>query len=105
MKRCPECRRDYSDETLLYCLDDGTVLLDGPAAAADTATAIMPASRVSNEEPTQVFEREASLAGITRSGLKGKSVPVIAVLTATIFLVAGFSFYRYFYRPQPAPFR
>lgn len=31
MKRCPECRRDYYDETLLYCLDDGTALLEGPA--------------------------------------------------------------------------
>lgn len=30
MKRCPECRRDYYDETLLYCLDDGNVLLAGP---------------------------------------------------------------------------
>ncbi|HEX6126324.1 MAG TPA: NB-ARC domain-containing protein [Pyrinomonadaceae bacterium] len=32
MKRCPECKRDYYDETLLYCLDDGTRLLEGPAA-------------------------------------------------------------------------
>src|SRR5215204_5137808 len=31
MKRCPECRRDYYDETLLYCLDDGAALVDGPA--------------------------------------------------------------------------
>jgi len=33
MKRCLECRRDYYDDTLLYWLDDGTPLLDGPAAA------------------------------------------------------------------------
>jgi len=33
MKRCPECRRDYYDDTLLYCLDDGNALLDGPATA------------------------------------------------------------------------
>ena len=26
MKRCPECRRDYYDDSLLYCLDDGTAL-------------------------------------------------------------------------------
>ena len=31
MKRCPECRRDYYDDSLRYCLDDGTLLLDGPA--------------------------------------------------------------------------
>jgi|CXWL01.1.fsa_nt_gi TolB-like protein/lipoprotein NlpI len=35
MKRCPECRRDYYDDTLLYCLDDGNALLDGPATASD----------------------------------------------------------------------
>ena len=33
MKRCPECRRDYIDNTLLYCLDDGTELLYGPAVS------------------------------------------------------------------------
>ncbi|HEX2640699.1 MAG TPA: hypothetical protein VHL50_09015, partial [Pyrinomonadaceae bacterium] len=33
MKRCPECRRDYFDDSLLYCLDDGSRLLDGPAAS------------------------------------------------------------------------
>jgi len=44
MKRCPECRRDYYDDTLLYCLDDGTPLLDGPAthpSADEPATAIL----------------------------------------------------------------
>jgi hypothetical protein len=29
MKRCPECRRDYYDDTLLYCLDDDNALLEG----------------------------------------------------------------------------
>ena len=33
MKRCPECRRDYYDDTLLFCLDDGNALLEGPATA------------------------------------------------------------------------
>src|SRR5215218_6949918 len=41
MKRCPECRRDYYDETLLYCLDDGTSLVEGPASMDDPATAIL----------------------------------------------------------------
>src|SRR4051794_5847764 len=29
MKRCPQCRRDYFDETLSYCLDDGSALILG----------------------------------------------------------------------------
>lgn len=41
MKRCPECRRDYTDETLSFCLDDGTPLLDGPATMDEPATAIL----------------------------------------------------------------
>lgn len=35
MKRCPECRRDYFDDTLLYCLDDGNALLEGPASGSE----------------------------------------------------------------------
>lgn len=38
MKRCPECRRDYYDETLLYCLDDGNALLEGPGSQEDRPT-------------------------------------------------------------------
>ncbi len=41
MKRCPECRRDYYDDSLLYCLDDGSALLDGPGVPSEQATAIL----------------------------------------------------------------
>ena len=40
MKRCPECRRDYYDDSLRYCLDDGSVLLEGPAVS-DAQTVIL----------------------------------------------------------------
>lgn len=32
MKRCPECKRDYYDETLVYCLDDGAPLVYGASS-------------------------------------------------------------------------
>src|SRR5829696_1097956 len=35
MKRCPECMRDYTNETLNFCLDDGAALLDGPAVLSE----------------------------------------------------------------------
>ena len=41
MKRCPECRRDYHDDSLLYCLDDGVALVDGPTPPDEAATAIL----------------------------------------------------------------
>ena len=42
MKRCPECRRDYYDDTLLYCLEDGNALVQGSVPSPDEpATAIL----------------------------------------------------------------
>jgi len=50
MKRCPECRRDYTDETLNFCLDDGTPLLDGARTVDDVPTRSLP-----TEAPTITF--------------------------------------------------
>jgi adenylate cyclase len=62
MKRCPECRRDYYDDTLLYCLDDGNELLEGPASDSfgtdGPQTAILPnafSQMISEETNTAVF--------------------------------------------------
>ena len=50
MKRCPECRRDYYDDSLLYCLEDGAALIQGSVPPPDEpATAIVPGSAVSAE--------------------------------------------------------
>lgn len=64
MKRCPECRRDYFDDSLLYCLDDGTGLLEGPATF-DQQTMTLPNRPIGTgsletgiptaDFPTQVF--------------------------------------------------
>ncbi len=40
MKRCPECRKDYLDDSLLYCLDDGRMLVQG-SVTDEPATAIL----------------------------------------------------------------
>ena len=52
MKRCPECRRDYTDETLNFCLDDGATLLDGPASGDESATVVLP-NEIPSESPTR----------------------------------------------------
>jgi len=55
MKRCPECRRDYFDDSLLYCLDDGSRLLEGPTSMDLPATAILPSFPEVFEPPTQLL--------------------------------------------------
>ncbi len=55
MKRCPECRKDYLDDTLLYCLDDGTPLVQG-RVLDEPATAILSGNGISNEELTRSLQ-------------------------------------------------
>ena len=58
MKRCPECRRDYYDDTLLYCLDDGNALLEGPANRSEPGAVAtgLPA----DEPPTAILHETDS---------------------------------------------
>ena len=42
MKRCPKCQRAYEDETLRFCLEDGSPLFDARDSEAP-ATEILPA--------------------------------------------------------------
>ncbi|MGB7070070.1 MAG: hypothetical protein WBD22_11300 [Pyrinomonadaceae bacterium] len=56
MKRCPECRRDYTDDTLSFCLDDGASLVDGPATR-ESATAILSSAEVVDESPTAILPK------------------------------------------------
>jgi TolB-like protein/Tfp pilus assembly protein PilF len=41
MKRCAECGRDYNDDSLSFCLDDGKELLFGPSTIDEPATAML----------------------------------------------------------------
>ncbi len=54
MKRCPECRRDYYDDTLSFCLDDGTPLALGPASD-ENVTEILSGAVQPSESPTELF--------------------------------------------------
>jgi TolB-like protein/Tfp pilus assembly protein PilF len=61
MKRCPQCRRDYYDDTLSFCLEDGSPLvygvLDNDAATAILSEAEVPASGVPSESATRSFDQ------------------------------------------------
>ena len=52
MKRCPECRRDYYDDTLSFCLEDGAELLHG-VPDGEPATAVLHDTASSSEAPTR----------------------------------------------------
>ncbi|MBK7392134.1 MAG: hypothetical protein IPI64_02395 [Chloracidobacterium sp.] len=105
MKRCPECRRDYYDDTLLYCLDDGNALLEGPATASsgdEPATAILHSTAATGEAPTRAQIRTTEQTAVLPSGIREPLKQGIDKrLLAAPFLLAiivfgGFFGYRYF---------
>jgi TolB-like protein/Tfp pilus assembly protein PilF len=106
MKRCPECRRDYYDDTLLYCLDDGNALLEGPATASasdEPATAILHSTAAPGEAPTRAQIHMTDQTAILPTGT-GDIVPksrgidkrLLAILVLlAIIVLGGFFGYRY----------
>jgi TolB-like protein/Flp pilus assembly protein TadD len=125
MKRCPECRRDYYDDTLLYCLEDGIALVQGsvpaPVGEADEpATAILsepgaiatgfPASesparlQINTTDQTAILARGAeaepreSLGGLSEKhsfSANRATKPLAALVLAALLLVGGFFGYKY----------
>jgi hypothetical protein len=92
MKRCPECRRDYYDDSLLYCLDDGTALLEGPASL-EPATQILPDAITTEEGKTRTFDNTRT--NIARSSKRR----YLIIAAAVVFVLAlGLAGYLYFGR-------
>ena len=104
MKRCPECRRDYYDDSLLYCLDDGNPLLEGPASGGglgeELPTAILSGpGKISSgftEAATraQINTTADNLPGRTAEGNKTLVFGILALLA-----IAGIAFGVYKYSP------
>ena len=53
MKSCPSCGRTYETDAMSFCLDDGTPLIN--ASDSSAATVKIPASRLTNQSPTEVL--------------------------------------------------
>ena len=112
MKRCPECRRDYYDDTLSFCLEDGTPLVYGVSdehipVEDEPQTAILsePESaggQVGNEAATQAQIYTTDQTAVYPSGIA--EVPqikgfdrrlLLAPLALAAIVLGGFFGYRY----------
>src|SRR5215207_3166322 len=95
MKRCPECRRDYYDDSLSYCLDDGAPLLEGPSVD-EPATAVF-AGELTERKTESMRAISATAETIDESA---KRLPVSNSVIATILgvvLVTGLGLGSYLY--------
>lgn len=55
MKRCPACTRVFDDDSLRFCLDDGTALVDKRAETGPPETAVLPVSPANVPTMKQAF--------------------------------------------------
>jgi TolB-like protein/Flp pilus assembly protein TadD len=104
MKRCPECGRNYNDDSMSFCLDDGSELLFGPASIDEPATAILHSTAAPGEAPTRAqipMTEQTAVLPIGTGDIVPKSTGFDRRLLAAPFLLAiivlGIFFgYRYF---------
>lgn len=92
MKRCPSCGTQYTDDTLRYCLQDGSPLEDDLAPISqggETETVI--SSRVRDREApaTRITPGTAGREPAHRSGRTALIVVLTALLTLLVLVVGG----------------
>ena len=100
MKRCPKCRRDYYDDSLLYCLDDGTALLDGPTSLPkddEQRTAILRDTGSASEAETKAIIESTDVSGFVDVSHSGRAYRVVVSVAAAAVILGGALFgLRYF---------
>lgn len=106
MKSCPACLTQYTDDTLKYCLQDGTPLVPGFQSDAptvvmgETETLVNPRPGESKlDTQPDVFSPKAisgSHASVERSGSKTAiAVAITALVMLMVFGVLGLAGYLY----------
>ena len=104
MKVCPSCKTQYTDDSLAFCLQDGSPLVaveSAPIGTTEAETVVRHRQPVVGNGSRSEVTRVADTAG----GRGSKAMMIIAVLLialigAVIVLALGLTWY--FWRPSPA---
>ena len=100
MKRCPQCNREYTDDSLRFCLEDGTPLSASRTSFEPPPTEVLPA----RPRPTESSSEPTILAYPGTQGMRPPQdasrrsnsiliAAVIAIVLLLIVLVAIAAFY------------
>lgn len=98
MKICPACRTQYSDDTLLFCLQDGSrleavTISDMPTIAlSETETVVSPSRRSAPGSMATVADSQKSRTGI--------AVAATAAIMLVIFAIVGAGAWLYLNRTR-----
>jgi F5/8 type C domain len=102
MKRCPKCNRKYEDDTLKFCLEDGTTLSAAARDADPPPTEILPraqptlkssaGSTIPSYPNAGEFRPSQSEARATNPILTAGVVSIVLLLVALVGIAAYFVF-------------
>jgi adenylate cyclase len=92
MKYCPECKKAYDDNTLNFCLEDGTILVKD-LNADEHVTAVLPSSI---EPPTRYFPADARVSEPQPSFLSRTDKRLMVLVPAVVFIASALA-YQYFW--------
>ena len=96
MKRCPTCRSTYTDDSLRFCLQDGSQLVhisdeeqssDAPPTEVFDARNVMPTARTRTSVPTEVIHSRAT--EVAEHKAETAHTPSSTALKAALILVAA----------------
>ena len=106
MKRCPECRRDYYDDRLLFCLDDGTELLEGPASADENPETVKmhPAASLGGKADHDAATRLYPAGDRTSTEIRRRPASVLLIVGVVLVALAGLAYglYRFLDKKETA---
>lgn len=96
MKRCPTCHRTYADETLSYCLADGS-LLSAPYADPQATQRIsqLPAAHL---PPTEILRPEQTPSQPTQ---RKNRWPYVIIIALPLIAVAAFVLFKSLRKESP----
>ncbi len=114
MKLCPQCKRTYSDDSLRFCLDDGSVLVrDAPATLPYpprpqeiSRETVVPQTPVTPSSPAPVNPVRVIAPASSSSSILTAGIIIIAVLLLILAVIGVAFVYKYWTAsvnaPQPA---
>src|SRR4030095_6551186 len=95
MKRCPKCNRQYNDDSLRFCLEDGSPLAPD-MSAEPAATEILPRAQPTLKSSGPTVPSYQNRPGVSQTEVRQSNPPLtgrgraIALLLLLLVVIVGF---------------
>ena len=98
MKRCPQCGRDFNDDSLSYCLDDGSELLFGPSSDEPATAILTNTTSVGNDDTRRFSTSDVSPPSWSSPQASNRNSIIAGVVGIILMTAVGVGSYFYYGR-------